>query len=383
MRSLFGRLLSRWRDRHLPGEAPSSHTPSRTPGLAVSEKARCRALADAIDRAMEMGLLEHAQRIARTGMRIAGRSPCLAERIARLQMMLDKPKAALAMIETCQPLPSSMRLLRATCLIQLGQKAEAHSDLLHWTRQSSAPLDARLMLAMLEWDTGDDHAAMLALMRNLRHLEDPRTLELLTLLTTWQERPEPAQRWFTRLQECSAFGAGSTHQYLLAHSLGIPLPHTAAKPTDEQIEMLGMELLSAERVIGTLTEALRLKPRRDTTELLYRAIEHVLNDLTDTVSAIEALARLAILLDDRNAARFWTQRGLQLNPMRASLAVLNRELHDRGTVTDAQTADDVLATIGQHHPAPISAPTPASGDGVERKISSLLGTDPSDQEIAA
>ena len=160
-------LLARFRrtDRPTDRSAPAAASPA--------EKAlTARALADAIDRAMDMGLWEHAERIARSALRLAPASARLSEQLARLRLAQGRPETALTIIDSPWAqgeMYASLRLLRAVCLVQVGRKQSAHSDLLRWSKKSTAPLDARLMLALLEWEAGDDHAATLSLLRNLKH----------------------------------------------------------------------------------------------------------------------------------------------------------------------------------------------------------------------
>jgi len=213
-------------------------------------------------------------------------------------------------------------MLRAACLIQRGHKQEAHADLLRWSKRSASPLDARLMLALLEWESGDHHTATLTLMRNLKHLEDPRTLELLLLIAVAQDRHERARFWAQRLHEVSAFGAGSKYVELLTCSLHVPPRHGSGDPTEAQVNRLSLELISAEQVIPSLVASQRLHGEPAVVTLLYRAIEKAVGDLSDKARAAEALAKLALLLEDLPAAERWARVGLQHNPLSATLTML-------------------------------------------------------------
>jgi len=66
------------------------------------DRGKARALADAIDRAMQMGLWEHAGRLARTAARLAPQSSRLSERLARLRLACNDPETALAIIDGCR-----------------------------------------------------------------------------------------------------------------------------------------------------------------------------------------------------------------------------------------------------------------------------------------
>ncbi len=321
--------------------------PAAESGASTAERRlNARALADAIDRAMDMGLWGHAERIARTATALAPESPRLGERLARLRLAQGDPETALSVIDGYPTRTASLRMLRAACLVQLGRKEEAHSDLHRWSKKSASPMDARLMLALLEWESGDDHAATLGLLRNLRHMEDPRTLELLLLIAVGVKHDERAQAWVERLREASAYGAGSPYLRLLCYSLGLPRKATAEEPTERQANLLAMELIGCEQVIPSLVEAQRLRPQPETADLLYRAVEMAMEDLTDEVRAIEALARLAVVLGNFDTARQWAETGLERNPMSASLAMLARQLSASSDEASEYDGPSVLRAIG-------------------------------------
>jgi hypothetical protein len=337
MTRALGSLLDRCRRRTV--RATSTVTPTQRSGDA---RQRARAVAAAIDRAMDLGLWEHANRLAQAGARLAPDSARLTERLARLLLAQDDAETALRLIEGCPGQPDSMRLMRAACLVQLGRKDEAHADLLCWSRKSTAPLDARLMLALLEWEAGDEHAAVLALLRNLRHLEDPRTIELLLLIAVARERDAQIREWADRLERCTAFGTRPAHLDLLLYSIAVPPSFVSAEASPEQITTLGMEIISLEHTLPSLVLAAEIEPQPDAARLIYGALECVHEDLQNPARAFECLARLALRLGDRGAAREWTTRGLDANPMSAPLRLLADRLEDR--------TPDVLAVIGREEP---------------------------------
>ncbi|MDY7109985.1 MAG: hypothetical protein SYC29_15240 [Planctomycetota bacterium] len=321
-------LMARFRRADRVGQRPRGGSPSPAE-TALS----ARSLADAIERAIDRGRWAHAERIARSALPLAATSARLSEQVARLRLAQGRPETALTIIESPRArgeMNASLRLLRAVCLVQVGRKEEAHSDLLRWSKKSTAPLDARLMLALLEWEAGDEHAATLALLRNLKHLEDNRTLELLLLLAVRQGRAEQSGVWARRLRECSAFGAGSPYLNLLCDSLLLPQAGETHEPTPDQVDTLRLELIAGEGAIATLVAAQQLRPQRDVARLLYRALEQALDDLADPSPALEALARLALILEDLDAARNWTDQALQRHPMSASLALLREEIERAG-----------------------------------------------------
>ncbi|MCA9296591.1 MAG: hypothetical protein KC983_08735, partial [Phycisphaerales bacterium] len=180
-------------------EAPPTPTVPTVP--TDEERRRATALADAIDAALDRGQLAQAERLAISADRLIAHAPRLVEPIARLRLAQGEPMLALDLLEQYGVSREGRRLLRVLCLLQLGRRDDAHSELLRWSRRSSAPLSARRLLALLEWSTGDDQSAMQLLLRNLRHLEDPTTLSYLLALSMSGERNELAERWAQRIRQ--------------------------------------------------------------------------------------------------------------------------------------------------------------------------------------
>ena len=293
----------------------------------AEQRRRARRLADAIDRAVAMGLWDHADRMAKTAAPLAPDCPRLVEPLARLRLAQGDPETALRLIETCRTPPSSLRLLRATCLLFLGQRIDANLDLYRWSSRATAPLDARLLLGLLERGS-DDSTAIRTLQRNLRHLEDARTLQALLLISAKRGRAEQTQTWTRRLAACCSAGgdeqAATTD--LMLRSLGLTGLRDDAAPTTEQVNALAMELITSQSAIPALSEAQQRRPHPPTARLLASAIEQALPDLSNGPTALHALARLNVILGDQDAALRFAERGLAENPMSAALALLVNEL---------------------------------------------------------
>ncbi|MHC4210148.1 MAG: tetratricopeptide repeat protein [Planctomycetota bacterium] len=310
--------LRRWATTTARRQAP--------PPPAAPSRRLARRLADALDRSMALGLWDHAERLARIAAPLAPGCARLAEPLARLRLAQGDPETALRVIEGCRTLPASMRLLRATCNLFLGAWSDADLDLHRWSARASAPLDARLMLGLLEWRRNDDATGTLK--RNLRHLEDPRTLQALVLVCVHRGQREQAKVWARRLRTCCAgAGPGATGSIdLMLRSLGMDGVRPDVEHTPEQVNALAMELITYEPAIATLTEAQCHRTHLPTVRLLHLAIEQALPDLGDPAGALHALARLAILEGDREAALGFARRGLDENPMSAALSLLLTEL---------------------------------------------------------
>jgi len=333
------RPLRRWVSNARGADRPAAVTPP--------QQHLARKLADAIDRAVALGMWDHADRLARTAAPLATGYPRLVEPLARLRLAQGDPETALRLIETCRTPPASLRMLRATCLLFLGSRTEAHLDLYRWSSRASAPLDARLLLGLLERD-GDDATAVRTLLRNLRHLEDPRTLQALLLISTQRARPEQAKVWADRLRTAGRSGSEGAAEIsdLMLQSLGMPGLRADAEPTTDQANALAMELITFEPAITTLTEAQRRRPHLPTALLLTRAIQQALPDLSDQSSALHAMARLSVLLGDYEAARSWAGKGLAANPMSAALVLLVNELGEGPTPPDPSGVVSVFEPDG-------------------------------------
>jgi len=327
MRRTLARVLARFRRRRSVDPV--------APARVVDRRVAAEGLVEALDRAMELGLWEHAGRVATTGARLAASCPGVTERIVRVRLVEGRPDVALGLINRCRETTDELRLLKAVAHVHLDRKDRAHSDLLRWTRTASAPSAARRMLALLEWESGDGHAATLALLRDLKQRDDARTLELLVLLATTQRRREQAATWARRLQRVTSRGAETPWGPVLRCSL----------------QPIAEEILHAESVIPALVEAQRRRLQPVFAELLYRSIERALPALRQPLVAIEQLARLARLRGDVESARAWMQRGLARNPMSATLAALDRELGAPSAAAELPPYEadqpDVLARIGR------------------------------------
>jgi hypothetical protein len=217
-------------------------------------------------------------------------------------------------------------MLRAVCLLQLGRGVEAQLELQQWCRRSSAPLEARVLLASLELMSGQAASATTTLQRNLRHLEHPRSLQLLTALAVLQDRIAPAQAWAARLHEIDLTHPNAESGLIMA-CLGLTAAAPAQADHERQIDHLAVELIACEQAINLVVEDQHRRFDRATATMLSRAIELALPDLSQRPAAMEALARLALLLEDQAAAMRWAERGLALHPRSASLTMLVQRLN--------------------------------------------------------
>lgn len=345
LRSILGRV------RRRSSVGTSSVDQPRPP---QHERQLARTLAEGIDQAMNAGLWDHAERLADAAGRLAPDCARLSEQLARLRLTRGDAETALRIVEGCRTMPASLRLLRAVCLWLVGERIEAHLDLHRWSAKAAAPLDARLLLALIELRLGDVDRSIEALQRNLRHLEDPRTLEALILVHLLNDRPDQAEAWAQRLRCRRHLGDVAPEADPLLRSLGMPGLPDEAEPTEEDVANLAMELICFEPAIDVLVAAQHSRLHLPTVRLLAPAIERALPDLNDASTGMHALARLSLLQGQRQEARRWADRGLAQNPMSAPLAIMVRELSQ----TDPQAPAELRADGASRSPSDRSGLSP-------------------------
>lgn len=295
------------------------------------ERALARSLAEALDEAIALGRLNQTKVIAQSARRIAHRHPQLTERLARLQLAADDADAALDLIDACRERTDSLRLLRCACLLQSGRIVEAHQDLSVWCHHSSAPIEARQLLAILEWEQGDLDAASIHLRNNLcdARVVDDKTLMLLTCLAAERGSSDEATKWAERLRQATWRRDITPDVNILIQSLGVNSVATAMAPTTEQLGALATELLAAESAIPALVESLEMEFDPAIADMLASGIERGIDEFASPAVAIEALAKLNIMLERYDRAAQWIERGRVQFPLSATLSLLEQAIAQR------------------------------------------------------
>lgn len=242
------------------------------------------------------------------------------EQAARADLAADRPEVALARLDTVSAPNASLRLLRDTCLVLLDRRAEAHADLHLWCKRNAAPLDARILLALLEWDAGETGAARSLLQRNVRHLADPRSVSLL-LLDALERGDDPAtQNELLHLTTWCRPARAVTD--VLRFSLGMArLPDPREAP-EMLVGQLANELMADETAIATLARRSSFVADQPRAALFARAVERALPELSDRATACEALARVAIARGHGAEGKQWISRGLRIDPRHAGLLAI-------------------------------------------------------------
>lgn len=248
------------------------------------------------------------------------------ERQARAMLAAGDIAGAMDFAEREIAPTSASRLLLNVCRSLAGRRVEAQLDLLDWSKRACSPMDARLMLALLQLEEQDRARAIASLNRNLAQIDDPKTIQAIILIQLERGDIAEAQRWAERL--CSLAINWTDRPVISAWlgSLGLETGDASAEPPDALVEQLALELLACESTIVSLEAAARYDHSRPRALLLLRALESAFDRLESPVPACEAMARLALTLDDTAAARRWIDTGLKLNPLCAPLAILLAEL---------------------------------------------------------
>lgn len=265
------------------------------------------------------------------------------ERQARAMLAAGDTAGALDFAERQAAPTSASRLLINACRTLAGRRVEAQLDLVEWSKRSCCPMDARLMLALLQIDEGDRARAIATLNRNLAQIDDPKTIQAIILIQLERGDAAEAQRWAQRLQNLAINWTDRPAVSAWLGALGLPCADASAEPPDALVEQLALELLACESIIVSLEAAARYDRSQPRALLLLRALESAFDRLESPGLACEAMARLALTLNDTATARRWIDAGLRINPLCAPLAILLAELPAAEEAGDER--QDLLAGV--------------------------------------
>lgn len=313
--------------------------------LAAAEHFRtlqqAKQLCAALDRGAELQLWDHVERLAESASKLPWLDAPLADRLARIKVAQGEPATALAMLDRGVSTPASSRLLRIMCLLHTGARMQAQLELREWMRSehgSPAPREARLLLALLDWQAGDIESAS-DLMRDVAHGTEDDVMRwaqmALVLLAAARGQWDRATAQARKLAGDDAC-ISEREIALMLDSLRLANPVDPEQQRSERIEQMARELPAAFHLIEPLVEAQRRQLDEPVAEELLEALEKSL-DLAGPhhAAAAEGAARLAAMLGDTAKAIVWAQRGLAVNPMSARLALLINELTESGDARPA------------------------------------------------
>jgi hypothetical protein len=278
-------------------EAPAKD-PLRSLQRAGEGRASAMTLCEELDIAIDRGQWDRAHRLAESATRLWPTYRRLAEPLARLRLAQGDATTALMIIDGVPLKTASLRVLRAICLLHEGARDEAHSELLSWTSQTSAPNAARRLCALLDWSIDDIKSARQRLMQNLKQLVDPDTIKQLVLLAMREGRTNIAAHWAERLMEISGESADAQQRRIVLLSMGLQPAKAESAIDDRRIQQLATELLANEAVLPALVEAQCMSPAAATIELLLRAVERALPEMRAARLGRECHRVLARLRDE-------------------------------------------------------------------------------------
>jgi len=293
---------------------------------------QAKQLCDAIDRGAELNLWDHIERLAASATKLPWFDAPLADRLARIRVAQGEPETAIAMLDRGVNSPASSRLLRILCLLHTGAQTEAQLALMEWSRERDAgpmPTEGLLLLALLEWQSGDIEEATRLLRDIGEHAEGENarwTKMMRVLLAAAQGQWDRATSRAESLAE-SDNGIAEREISIMLDSLRLGRPVDPEQQRHERIEQMASELPTMAHLIEPLVEAQRRQLETPVAEELLAALELAFEHMGEHQAiAAEALGHLHQLLGEHDAAINWARRGLVLNPMSARLVLLLHEL---------------------------------------------------------
>ena len=322
---------------------------TKVPQTLSRRASRLDRMADAIEKAISNGQLDLANRLANTSIRLRSDHQRLNEAIARLRLNEDNPEAALAILD-CHPATSNERcLLRAACLVALGQKGQAHLELLARSQRPGASSRVHQLLALLEWESGDEARAVSGLHENSTW-NDPSTLKVLIAFAIERGSMKEAQRLADRLAREAIYPTERDGIQLFLASLNLARSGVRPAPHRNTIRVLTHELLEAETLIETLMEAQRREFDAPSARLLLASLAAGVDRFSDPPAIYLHLAELARELDGQAMAVAWIETGLEAFPMSAPLRLKHAEIVAAlraGSTQPTEDAREVVAKFRQ------------------------------------
>jgi len=327
------------------GATPHNDTSNERTVEGPIESARtARAMAEALERAINERNFTEAQHLAAAALPYCARHEHVRLQVARLRLAEGDPEQALTLIDRGHPVDDQTRLLRIVCQLQTGRISQAHVDLLHWNALHKAPQPARLMLGLLEAAppaaTHDDFTFM-----NQAHQSDMRSRPELAVLAMARGRSEQAVQCAERVVQHISPAAMDPMVRLLLQSMGL-LPSMTPIVSETHETALADELAEHEHAIAPLIEAQRHQPTNAAFGLLLGAIDRALPGFAEPVTVCALVADLLIERNEHDEAREWIIRGVEYGPMSLTMHRLQQQV-DADTDTHRQSdTQHVLATVG-------------------------------------
>ena len=244
---------------------------------------------------------------------------------------------------------AAQRLARLSRWCSTGRVTAAELELYEWRRTDDCPAEAVALLAGLLARSNGYAAAVDVLEERLVKAgeNDPIILQSLIALHAKMNDargPKLIARLHREHGHCPA-----VMRWLrtLCGPRGALLPPVSGATIDQ----LAGELLDNTDVIPSLVAAQRIDRDKRTIAMLRGAVTQMLRDVSDEgamIVACQALADLALLVDDHDDARRWAHRGLRLDPYAAQLAMVLSRVKDDPAI--GPPASTILQGVVKAHP---------------------------------
>ena len=335
--------IPRWGSRRAARRQPSiPHDPSDDARRADSRELLVD-LADAIeadDAARVSSLIQRLNRLDR-------RAPRLVQLTLRWAVRRGDPHHALQWLEAQPRLTEQQRLLAILLRCRTGDKALAHLELSDWCASADAPAAARALLTDLDEQAGvaprrptelgrindasQAPAWQARVIQHILHDDLPAAKPQIGMLGHRFSSDRTITAWLASLE-------------LQQSAQAQPVPVTI-------VDELAGQLLVRTSVIELLVAAQRHDPRPAQIDLLRRALRRLVDDVSDPMPIIEALAELSIIAGDPEDARRSIERGLAISPYSARLALMLNQISDTAEIESQENmALSVLRRCAQVHP---------------------------------
>ena len=242
------------------------------------------------------------------------------------------------------------RLSRLALWCRSGRLADAELELHEWHRHRDCPQAASVLLAVRLAMRGKSADAIAILRRCERsHQEaDPAIGQTFISILTRAGMVDEAQGAVKRLQETHGRDPAVFTWLRLMEAPGNE--KLTAEPGSE-VGKLAAQLLEQPLLIPTLTAAARLWGADEDVRLLRSAVELAAPDLDGPelpLMVCQAMTDLALTLDDSDGARRWAERGLEIQPYCAALALALVRIAENGRAGGAEVA--ALERTAVEHP---------------------------------
>ena len=343
--SCLTRRIQAWRGRR---PHVDEHTRRRRSQREAAQLGEARNVLRQLNEAIDTGKADRVASLVWRAARIHPRSPRLTELRARWAQKQGDVAGALRIIESLPRLTSRLRMLMILLRAQTGDQALAHLQLSDWCRRDSAPAAAHALLAT--WNAADGHGDA---RRSPVEPYDAGAQDVIALQSQVLEDIEkgvtvPARRALAELGH-RHYRDPNVEAWLASLQL-TDVARQQPVPVAMVDELAG-QLLDNTEVIDALVAAQRLDPQPSRIELLERALQRLVYDLSDPLPIIEALADLGILSGNLDDARRWIDRGLAITPYSARLALMLNQIGDvTGYTSDENAPLAVLRRCAEAHP---------------------------------